>query len=144
MEALVIALLEDHKQAQEIKSCLNAAGHTVILAENFKNAKVALLENRCDLILSDVHLQNGGTIFDFLRWVRSNPTLKPIPFVLLSIEPTEMASYLSDGVRVAARVFGATKYVSLAKFDPVELMAHLAEFLPSSEGSPTSVAGEVV
>lgn len=136
MNALVIALLEDPQQARTIKSCLHDAGHVVLVVENFSKAKVALREGPCDLILSDVHLQNGGNVFDFIKWVKRDPVLKPIPFVLLSIEPTETAKYLSDGVRVAARFFGAAKYISVLKFEPASLMAELAEFLPKPKSIP--------
>jgi len=94
-----------------------------------------LQQSPCDLILSDVHLQNRGTVFDFLRWVKSDPQLKPIPFVLLSVEPSKMSKYLSDGVRVTARFFGAAKYISLDQFDPFTLMQELAEFLPEPDPS---------
>lgn len=75
MDTLVIALLEDPAQARTIKYCLEEAGHAVIVVENFSKAKV-VLEGRCDLILSDVHLRNGGNVFDFLKWVKREPLLK--------------------------------------------------------------------
>lgn len=136
MNALVIALMEDPQQACTIKSCLHEAGHTVIVVETFLEDRVALLEGHCNLILSDVHLQNGGNVFDFIKWCKREPHLKPIPFVLLSVAPPETAKYLSEGVRVAARMFGAAKYISLSKFEPGSLMAELAEFLPEPKVKP--------
>ncbi len=133
MTALIIALLETKEQSDLICNCLKKAGHEVSLVENFSKAKTVLKRGPCDLILSDVHLQNGGNVFDFLKWVKSNAQLKPVPFVLMSIEPTAMAKYLGDGVQYAARLLGAAKYISMEKFDPIVLMNELEEFLPATE-----------
>jgi CheY-like chemotaxis protein len=130
MTALIIALLETPEQSVLIRNCLKAAGHEVILVENFSKAKSILKVSICDLILSDVHLQNGGNVFDFLKWVRSKPRLQEIPFVLLSVEPSPTAKYLGESVRYASRVLGAAKYVSMHKFDCELLMSELSEFLP--------------
>jgi CheY-like chemotaxis protein len=135
MCALVIALIEQQDEAQSIRHCLRGAGHKVLVVEDFKKAKECLRNTKCDLILSDVHLENGGSVFDFLKWIKSKPLLDGIPVVLLSVEPTRMAKYLADGVRLAARVFGAAKYISLEKFDPALLLMELSEFLPESKSA---------
>ncbi len=93
MAALVIALLEDEEHAQRITPCLLSAGHEVIVAHGFVKAKALILDHACDLILSDVNLENGGSVFDFLKWLKSDPVLRAIPFVLLSIQPSDPAKY---------------------------------------------------
>jgi DNA-binding response OmpR family regulator len=107
MVALIIALLEHPEQHLQVKDCLEKAGHEVILVDSFARAKAVLQEHTFDLVISDVHLENGGSVFDFLKWVKSKASLHPIPFVLVSLEPTDMAKYLADGVQTAARMFGA-------------------------------------
>lgn len=136
MNALVIALIEQADQEREVSTILRDAGHTVISARNFLEAKAALQRTDCDLILSDVHLQNGGNVFDFLKWVKTDPRLRQIPFVLVSFSPSQMAKYLRDGLRVASRHLGAAKYIDLDSVDPVLLMEELAEFLPDKDSVP--------
>jgi len=130
MPSLIIALLENENQARVISECLENDGFTVTVVQNFSMAKNALKKEVFDLILSDVHLQNGGTVFDFLKWVKNTPSLKPIPVVLLSVEPSQAARYLSDGISVAARVLGAAKYICMDSFDPKILLEELAELFP--------------
>ncbi len=113
-----------------MKSCLEKAGHEVIFVDSFARAKAVLREHSFDLIISDVHLENGGSVFDFLKWVKSKPILHPIPFVLFSLEPTKMAKYLADGVQTAARAFGAAKYISMDTFDGALFAREIAELLP--------------
>ncbi|MEW6505783.1 MAG: hypothetical protein AB1457_17630, partial [Chloroflexota bacterium] len=75
MVALIIALLEHLEQHAQVEDCLSEAGHAVLLVDSFSKAMVALQEQSIDLIISDVHLENGGSVFDFLKWVKSNPIL---------------------------------------------------------------------
>lgn len=130
MVALIIALMEDPEQRRLVKDCLERAGHKVTVAESFVLAQAALQQQSFDLIISDVHLQNGGTVFDFLKWVRSDPRCQHIPFVLFSLNPTKMAKYLADGVRTAARTLGASKYISMIRFEEALFLEELAELLP--------------
>ncbi len=81
MAALIIALLEHPEQHAQVKGCLELAGHEVVFVDSFQRAKAVLREHYFDLIISDVHLENGGSAFDFLKWVKSKPALHPIPFV---------------------------------------------------------------
>lgn len=76
-----------------------------------------LREVEFDLIVSDVHLQNGGSVFDFLRWVKGDPHMQVTPFVSFSAEPPELGKYLADGVRIAARSLGAVGYIAMEIFD---------------------------
>lgn len=132
MAALIIALIEHPEEHAQVKRSLEQAGHEVVFVETFVRAKSVLKEHEFDLIISDVHLENGGSVFDFLKWVKSDPRLKPVPFVLLSLEPTKTAKYLADGVQTAARAFGAAKYIAMDKFDSEIFLQEIAELLPPS------------
>lgn len=134
--AQIIALLEDRNHAKEIKDCLEAAGYKVSVHGAFPDAKLYLQTNsKCDLIISDVHLENGGNVFDFLRWAKGYPPLSAVPFVLLSLQPSDVAKYLRDGVRVAARHLGAAKYIDMEQFDAVLLEKELSECILEKPGS---------
>ncbi len=131
----VVALIENKDHAEKLVACLNAVGHNVHLVNKFSQAQEILHDYRCDLIISDVHLENGGSVFDFLQWVKNDPLLSGIPFVLLSLEPTVIAKYLSDGVRITARHLGAAQYIVMEEFDPLMLRTELLRFLPKTSGT---------
>src|SRR6185436_1812283 len=89
-----------------------------------------LRQHEVDLIIGDLHLQNGGSIFDFLRWVKGDPQMSTIPFVCFSTEPAEVPKYLRDGVRTAARALGAAKYLTMECFDRRAFIAEIDWLLP--------------
>ncbi|MBX9723138.1 MAG: response regulator, partial [Candidatus Obscuribacterales bacterium] len=103
MATLILALMEDAKHTAEVKACLEDDGHSVHIVNSFSTAMAILKDHPFDLIISDVHLENGGSVFDFLRWVKGIDEYKTIPFVLFSLEPNRLAKYLADGVRAASR-----------------------------------------
>ncbi len=128
----IVALIENREHADQVVACLKAVGHDVHVVDRFSLAKEILHSYPCNLIISDVHLDNGGNVFDFLQWVKSDPVLSGIPFVLLSIEPTALAQYLKDGVRITARHLGAAKYIVVEDFDAILLIEELLPFLPKT------------
>lgn len=143
MTALIIALLEHPEQHAQVRGCLESAGHEVVVVCSFARAKAVLQDHSFDMIISDVHLENGGTVFDFLNWVKSIPSLRPIPFVLFSLKPTKLAKYLADGVRTTARVFGADKYITMDELDSAIFAREIAELLlPAEAEVPITVMKE--
>jgi CheY-like chemotaxis protein len=127
--SFVIALVEDQVQGQQVKLCLEARGHIVSIASSFACATKLLASQKCDLIVSDVHLKNGGSVFDFLKEVKDDLRLKATPFVLISIEPTETARYIGHGLKIASQVIGAAQYLTFDKFDDSALYAEFSKFL---------------
>lgn len=120
--------MEHEDERKLIADCLEHVGHNVTKVDTFHNAMEILRCADFDLIVSDVHLQNGGSVFDFLRWVKGDPHMSAVPFVCFSAEPPEVGRYLADGVRTAARALGAAKYVSMPQFDG-PLFLHEVEWL---------------
>src|SRR5688572_6822813 len=110
MVGKILALLEHPEAMDLIADSLEHFGHVVFKANKFQDAMDILRYRDVDLIIGDVHLQNGGSIFDFLRWVKGDPHFRAVPFVCFSTEPVEVPRYLSDGVRTAARSLGAARY----------------------------------
>jgi len=130
MVARILALLEDPELHAAMMGRFKRARHEVRIVQSLAQAKQALQEYSFDLIISEVHLENGGSAFDFLTWVRSDPARRPIPFVLLSINQSDLGRFLEDDVRKAARHLGAAKYISMKRLDPVLLAEELAPLLP--------------
>jgi len=130
--AEIIALIENRQEWAQLIESLSRSGHGVQVFDNFASAVSVLREQRTvDMIISDVHLQNGGDVFDFLRWVRKDPCRAATPFVMLSMEPTFMAQYLEDGIRMSSRLLGATLYIKQDKFDSHALLKEIESILPS-------------
>ncbi len=130
MEAQILALLEHVGPMKQVTDSLEHFGYKILKAHNFATAMDILKQREVDLIIGDVHLQNGGSIFDFMRWVRGDPHMQGIPFVCFSNEPVEVAKYLSDGVRTAARALGASRYITMEKFDAVLFRNEIEWLLP--------------
>lgn len=128
MTAKILITMEHEKQRALIGDCLEHVGHDVVKVDTFHHAMEFLRTTVFDLIISDVHLQNGGSVFDFLRWVKGDPHMHSTPFVCFSAEPPEVGKYLSDGVRTAARALGAARYITMSNFDG-PLLLHEIEWL---------------
>ena len=137
--AEILALIENRDEWSQLVQSLGRSGHNVHVLEKYSDA-VDVLKEVCDvdLIISDVHLQNGGDVFDFLRWVKLDSERAKTPFVLLSLEPTSMAKYLEDGIRISARMLGASMYIRQDKFDSDTLREQIEQLLPSKTDSVDS------
>jgi len=133
MTANILVTMEHEKERKELGDCLTSVGHTVIAVDTFHNAMEVLRTTDFDLIVSDVHLQNGGSVFDFLRWVKGDPHMRATPFVCYSAEPPEVGKYLSDGVRTAARALGAARYISMDHFECAAFLREIDWLIPESK-----------
>ena len=133
MNARILVTMEHEHDRNAIVNCLEGVGHNVTPVDTFHNAMDVLRSRDFDLIISDVHLQNGGSVFDFLRWVKGDPHMNPVPFVCFSSEPPELSKYLSDGVRTAARSLGAARYISMEHFDAGALLHEIEWLIPETK-----------
>jgi CheY-like chemotaxis protein len=133
VHALILALHEAENNSNQVVNSLKESGHNVLLAKNYIDAISILQRQHVDLIISDVHLENGGNVFDFLRWVKKNNSTKNTPFVLFSSEPTARAKFLEDGLRTAARMLGASLYLTMEMFDSDEFRKQIDSLLSAEE-----------
>ncbi|MBA4076953.1 MAG: hypothetical protein C0508_18070 [Cyanobacteria bacterium PR.023] len=129
MKPHILALLELDENSAQVVECLKGIDRRTTVCKKFTQAIELLEEKSCALIISDVHLENGGNVFDFLRWAKANPMTKDTPFVLLSCKPTKMAKYVEDGVRTTARLLGADLYLTFESFDPVSFRNQIEPLL---------------
>ncbi len=133
MRALILGLLEEDDNAHQVIESLTQSGHAVHAVDTFTKAMAVFTAEHepIDLIISDVHLENGGNVFDFMKWIKRNPITSGIPFVLFSFHPAGRAKYLEDGVKTSARLLGAAKYITMDKFDSDEFRKQIDSLLPS-------------
>jgi CheY-like chemotaxis protein len=130
MTAKILVTMEHENQRILIGDCLEHVGHDVTTVDTFHHAMELLRTADFDVIVSDVHLQNGGSVFDFLRWVKGDPHMRTIPFVCFSAEPPEVGKYLADGVRTAARSLGAARYITMEHFNPALFLQEIEWLIP--------------
>ena len=129
MSIQILVLFESDEGSRPVVDCLSRAGYFVTVSRHYSAAMTMIQTKPVDLIISDVHLENGGCVFDFLSWVRNNPSTKHIPFVLFSLEPTTMAQVLEHGVRIAARALRASKFISMQVFDEEDFRRQIDSLL---------------
>ncbi len=129
MNALILVLHENDENSLQVAESLERSGHKVLQSKNFSHALQILQNQYVDLIISDVHLENGGSVFDFLRRVRKNPCTKDTPFILFSSKPTSQAKFLEDGLRTTARILGASMFITMQTFDADEFCKQINSLL---------------
>ncbi len=135
MCAQILALLERPEVAESVSQSLRHSGHVVVLAKNFAQAKALLVVSPFDLLISDVHLENGGSVFDFLMWVKRFPRTKETPFVLFRSQSSDLAKYLDDGIKITARAVGAAKYVTMESFDVTDFREQMDSLIAKNDES---------
>jgi CheY-like chemotaxis protein len=142
MTARILALLELDENSQQVVKSLKLSGHQVVACETFSEAITILQQPlQIDMIISDVHLENGGNVFDFLRWLKSNPLPRNPLLVLFSFRPNELAKHLEDGVRTSARLLGVALYITMNNFDSDDFRKQIDLLLPG-DGLNSKVTGE--
>lgn len=85
----------------------------IVICHTFENAK-AHINEQIGLIACGVHF-DGGAMFDLLRFAKSNPKTRSIPFFLLIAESERYSTYILDGIRQAAEILGAVGFTDLRR-----------------------------
>ena len=120
-----ILLVEDEKNIiLGVRTCLDAVGYEIKVAENGEEAMERIAKGHPDLILLDLMLPkvNG---FEVLESLKSDPKTAGIPVVVLTAKAEE-----ED--RQKAAELGADAYMT-KPFKPQELWDLLEKFLPPDE-----------
>ena len=99
---------------------LERAGYTVELASDGASALTLLLQNRYDLLISDVMMPEMDGL-DLVEHVRQDPELRDMPVILLTAQSSE-----SDITRGYIR--GTDVYLT-KPFDPSELLTWVKRVL---------------
>lgn len=108
--ANILVVQDVGQNTVDIKSSLEADGHQILIAKNVEGAKMLLEAASFDLVICGAH-QNNGTVFDLLKFVKSNQDRRTMPFVLFCFNPTDLAKSVDESMRTTARILGADKYL---------------------------------
>jgi CheY-like chemotaxis protein len=130
---MILALLEDDRHAVQVIESLMHSGHEVTTFNCSVDARQALFRENFDIVISDVHLENGSSVYHFLRWVKKESPARHTPFILFSCNPTATAKHVEDGVRTAARMLGATKFIRMDTFDAANFCAQIDDLLDDDQ-----------
>jgi CheY-like chemotaxis protein len=99
----VLVVDDEFGTVEVLVAALEDAGYRVLTAANGRRALERLEENKPDLVVSDfmMPLMDGAAL---VRAMRSNPTFRDIPVIMMSAAP-EMAlrKHLDDGYEAFLR-----------------------------------------
>ena len=98
-----ILVVDDCRTTRKIVSLyLNNAGYKTIAAGNGVEAIEKLVSSEVDIIISDLNMpQMDGA--GLVEWVRSNPSYRDIPFIILTTENDNLRK--SELIRKGASAF---------------------------------------
>ena len=129
----VLVLQEKTKNIANIEASLPDC--ELIFVRTIQEA-IPLLRDDLHLIISAVHLEYDGSVFDFLKLAKGSPATSRIPFVFYCSLSSLFARSVRDGLQIAARALGADKYITMETFALDHLRAEFLEFLPNLKAVP--------
>ena len=131
--AQMLVLIEEDGNSRQVVESLQRSGHRVTACSNYAEAIDILHRDHFDLVISDVHLENGGSVFDFAIWVKKNSKTWRTPFAMFSFHPSPTGKYLEDGLRTTARLLGVASYIRMDKFDSSEFRKQIDSLLTEKD-----------
>ena len=105
---------------QMISSILQSAGHTVLAAENGKDAIEKLGDTRMDIVITDLNMPEMDGI-EFIKKLRSTDAHKFIPIIMLTTEA--QAEKKQEGKKA-----GASGWI-VKPFSPPQLLDVIKKFV---------------
>jgi CheY-like chemotaxis protein len=112
-----------------IKTFLESGGHQILFAKSADGAKILMQAASFDLLICSAHL-NSGTVFDLLKFVKSDPDRRATLFVCLCVSPTDLAKSVDGIMQATALLLGADKYIMQDVFDAEQFRTQLESLLP--------------
>lgn len=104
-----------------LRSLLEPSGYAVIPAGTAHEGLAVTRSTRPDMIISDLHMPDTTGV-ELLRWVKADPDLKEIPFVLIT------SSAWGEHDRESAYALGAAMFI-VRPIEPPKLLAEIERCL---------------
>lgn len=123
----VLVLQEKAENVFNIREAL--PGCEIQLFDHVNQAIQAIGRTDFDLIVSAVHLEHDGSVFDFLKTVKTNIRFHHIPFVFYCSKSSTFARSVRHGLQIAACALGAEKYITMEHYDRDTLRDELISVL---------------
>jgi CheY-like chemotaxis protein len=128
MIARILLLQEKPQNIHNVQKALLECEFRI--ADTIDGAMALIDAERFDLIVSAVHLEYDGSVFDFLKMVKQNPSTATVPFVFYCSQSSTFARSVRHGLQIASRALGAEQYITMEEFDVNELRHELVQYLP--------------
>lgn len=127
--ANILVVQDVEVNISDIQQSLEPAGHQILVARSVDAAKILLNAATFDLLICGVHLEHG-TVFDLLKFVKSEQKMQSLPVVFFCCSPKEIAKHVSESVRKTALLLGAEKYITQEEFDSEQFRIEIESLLP--------------
>lgn len=134
MSATILTVEDDDAVRQMLVMALRRGGYTVSEAENAAAARIAIYEQRPDLVLLDWMLPDMSGI-ELARALKRDPSTRDLPIIMLTARGEE-----AD--RVRGLEVGADDYV-VKPFSPHELLARIKAVLRRTQPADAAEAIEI-
>ncbi|MBA3872187.1 MAG: response regulator transcription factor [Anaerolineae bacterium] len=121
----ILVVDDDQQIVRLVRSYLEQAGMTVLMAYDGESAMHTIKKERPDLIILDVMLP-GHNGFSITRWLRADSHLSDIPILMLTAK-------VEDTDKISGLELGADDYLT-KPFNPLEVVARTKAILRRSRG----------
>ncbi len=128
MTPTVLLLQEKDENVANIRASLPEC--FFVRVRTVDEALPLLDKQKFDLIISAVHLEFDGSVFDFLKCAKSNPKTASVPFLFYCSLSSRFARSVRDGLEIASLSLGAEKYITMERYDRDALRAEFTKYLP--------------
>ncbi len=125
MAQRVLVVDDDQQIVRLVRSYLEQAGMSVLMAYDGETALHVIKKERPDLIILDLMLP-GHTGWEIIRWLRGNAHLSDIPVLMLTAK-------VEDEDKITGLELGADDYLT-KPFNPLEVVARAKAIIRRARG----------
>jgi CheY-like chemotaxis protein len=119
------------EHVDQVERATKMAGHEVVPVTTTDEALRFLhTEDKVDVIVCQTHLE-WDSVFSFLRKVKAEPLHRDLSFMMLCVNPSDLARSVNAAVNDAADILGASKYLVLEGTDIHRLSKEIDALLPT-------------
>lgn len=117
MTARILVLDDTFEGRHRLQQCL-AEVHDLVFVQNILEGLAYVRAEEVDMVICGIYLEHES-VFDFLRAIKVDPSLKHVPFICFRASETKMARSIDDGLNMACAALGATKYLVCESTDHI-------------------------
>jgi CheY-like chemotaxis protein len=126
----VLAVGND-EHVEQIGRATHIAGHEVVPVTTIPEAMQFLhAEDKVDVIVCQTHLEQES-VFGFLKQLKGESLHRDLKFMMVCVNPSDLAQSVSEAVHDAANLLGASKYLMLEGTDIQRLSREIEALLPT-------------
>ncbi|HEY9788798.1 MAG TPA: hypothetical protein V6D22_00270 [Candidatus Obscuribacterales bacterium] len=128
-KAFRILVLANEFSEDITQECLRQGFEVVAVSNHNEGLAFLQSHDHVDAAITPAFAE-GSNMFEFLMGLYRMPENIHVPVMVISVEPTELASFCTPAVEAAAKLLGAYKFITLPEFDSRQVMRELKALLP--------------